>query len=151
MTYIDQVATAISSATTRTALLTTLRSIEYAAVANLPYAEAGAVIAVVSIAISSMDYWEANLDAWVAMPGVIHVPYARNGDGITGIPASPFNVTPRWWTHPAIRAYLKIVGADAMGAARIIYTTWYSGPIGWDAAAAAGLWSSVTMTLSLLF
>ena len=63
----------------------------------------------------------------------------------------PEFIPSKWWQHPVVRGYLKIVAADAMGAARTIYTTWELGPIGWDAAAAAGLWSSVTMTLSLLF
>ena len=150
--YIDRIATAINSATTRSALLNELRNIQYSAAVSLPGTEAGAITAIVSIAISSMDYWEANLDAWVAMPGVIHVPYVRAaepGGTFTGQQYSL--ITPRWWTHPAVRAYLRIVAADAIGAGRVIYTTWALGPIGWDAAAAAALWSSTTMTLSILF
>jgi hypothetical protein len=150
--HIDRIETAINSATSRTALLSALRSIQYSAIASLSQSEAGAITGIISIAISSMDYWEANLDAWVAMPGVIHVPYVRAaepGSIVTGKELSV--VTPRWWTHPAIRAYLRIVAADAIGAARVIYTTWALGPIGWDAAAAAAVWSSTTMTLSILF
>lgn len=150
--HIDRIETAINSATSRAALLNSLRTIQYSAIASLSQYEAGAITGIISIAISSMDYWEANLDAWVAMPGVIHVPYVRAaepGNTVTGNELSL--VTPRWWTHPAVRAYLRIVAADAIGAARVIYATWSLGPIGWDAAAAAAVWSSTTMTLSILF
>lgn len=151
--YMDQIANAIYSATTRLGLLNALRSIEYSAVVNLPEAEAGAVTATVSVAINSMDYWEQNLDAWISLPGAIAFHYDRlAGTVMTTPPSSPrMTGSSKWWNHPVVRGYLKIVGADAIGGARVLYTTWSAGPIGWDAAAAAALWSSVTMTGSLLF
>lgn len=151
--HMNQIQDAINSATTRAELLTALHSIQSAAVVNLSQSEAGAVVAAVSVAISSMDYWEANLDAWESFSGGIAIPYNKlAGDGIDMASPGTTNFTkPRWWTHPAIRTYLRIVGADALGAMRVIYTTWALGPIGWDAAAAAGVWSSITMMLSLLF
>lgn len=153
VSHLNQIQDAINSATTRAALLSALHSIQSAAVVNLSQSEAGAVVAAASVAISSMDYWEAKLDAWESFPGAIAIPYNRlagAGIDVASGKTSHFT-TPRWWTHPAIRTYLKIVGADTIGAMRVIYTTWALGPIGWDAAAAAGLWSSISMTLSLLF
>ena len=151
--YLDQIANAINSATSRPALLNSLRSIEYSAVVNLPSDQAGLIVGTVSIAISSIDYWEANLDAWTSLPGAIATPYNRLA-GAVGItpPSTPRTIgSPRWWTHPAVRTYLRIVGIDAIGGGRVLYTTWAIGPIGWDAAAAMALWSSVSMCLSLLF
>lgn len=153
VSYMNQIQDAINNATTRAGLLSALYSIEYAAVVNLSEQEAGGVVAAVSVAVSSMDYWEANLDAWVSFSGAIAIPYNRlAANEIDGVNTETSSFTkPRWWTHPAMRAYLKVVGADAMGAMRVIYTTWALGPIGWDAAAAAGVWSSITMILSFLF
>lgn len=149
--YIDQVYTAINSATSRTALLSALRSIEYSAIANLSDLEAGAIIGVVSIAISSMDYWEANLDNWVTLPG-LDTPYNRLGETVREVGGQPMSaVLPRWWNIPFIQGYRQVLVADAIGGARVLFTTWMAGPVGWDAAAAAALWSSTTMALSLLF
>ena len=58
---------------------------------------------------------------------------------------------PVWWSNPFVQGYIKVVGADALAAGRTLYTTWRMGPIGWDAAAAAGLYASVTTALALLF
>lgn len=147
--YLDQVGHAIGSATSRDGLLSALLSIQYAAVANLSQEEAGAVVATVSIAISSMDYWEMNLDKWVTIP-TLDVPYSKGGAS-TPIPIAASWSGPRWWSHPFVQGYLKTVGADAMAGARVLYTTWRLGPIGYDAAAAAGLFASAMTAGSLIF
>jgi hypothetical protein len=148
VSHIDQVYTAINSATSRSALLNALRSIEYSAITSLPNLEAGAVVGVVSIAMSSVDYWEANLDNWVTLPG-LSTPYSRD---VVLKPGAPLAAgMPRWWNIPFIQGYRRVLIADALGGARVLYTTWMAGPVGWDAAAAAALWSSTSMALSLLF
>lgn len=150
VSYVDQVEQAINSATSRSDLLSSLLNIQYSAVANLPYDEAGVVVAVVSIAISSMDYWEANLDRWIEV-NTIDTPYNR-GTSMTPIPIAPVSFTPpKWWSNPFVQGFRKVLAADALGGARVLYTTWRLGPIGWDAAAAAALFSSGTMAGSLLF
>lgn len=150
LSYVDQIEQAINSATSRSGLLSSLLNIQYAAVANLPYDQAAVVVAVVSIAISSMDYWEVNLDKWIQV-NTIDTPYAR-GASMTPIPIAPVSFTPpKWWSNPFVQGFRKVLAADALGGARVLYTTWRLGPIGWDAAAAAALFSSGTMAGSLLF
>lgn len=151
LSYLDQIGTAIFSAESKPGLLSSLLNIQYAAVANLSFEEAGAVVAIVSIAISSMEYWEVSLESWINLPGTIDVPYARTG-GMSLAPVAAYQINwPRWWSHPYIAGYRKVVASDALGGARVLYTTWRLGPIGWDAAAAAALFTSVTTALSLLF
>jgi hypothetical protein len=151
MSYLDEIGTAIFSAESKQGLLSTLLNIQYAAVANLSFEEAGAVVATVSIAISSMEYWEMNLESWINLPGTIAVPYARTGE-VSLAPVAAYQVNwPRWWSHPFVANYRKVVASDALGGARVLYTTWRLGPIGWDAAAASALFASVTTALSLLF
>lgn len=148
--YIDQVVTAIHSATSRQALVNQLLSIQYAAVGNLPLDEAGAVVATVSIAISSAEYWEMYLESWINLPGQIATPYSKAS--IAGGVAALLQWTwPKWWSHPFVANYRTVVAADAIAGMRVIYTTWRLGPIGWDAAAAAALYGSVTTALSLIF
>jgi len=144
--YINRITNAIEYATSRDELIYQLRSIESAAVSSLPELEAGAVVGVVAITISSMDYWEQNLDSWIALD--TSAPYSRLA-AAGGESLSRAGSPPRWWSHPAVRAYLKIVGADATAGARVLYTTWAVGPIGWDAAAAAGVWGSALATIIL--
>ncbi len=154
-TYINQVNNAIAGAVaagvTRQGLFDQLMSIRYAAVANLPPDHAGAVVAVISIAMSSLDYWEANLHNWVSLDIAKRYSRAAGAGALLPIDAIASFTTPNWWTHPFVQNYMKVVGADTAGGARVLYMTWRLGPIGWDAAAAAALWSSVTMTMSLLF
>ncbi len=148
--YIDQVVTAIHSATSRQALVNRLLSIQYAAVTNLPFDEAGAVVATVSIAISSAEYWEIYLENWINLPGEFKSPYSKAS--LLGPIAALFQCTwPTWWSHPVVTNYRRVVAADAIAGLRVIYTTWRLGPIGWDAAAAAALYGSVTTALSLMF
>lgn len=150
LSYVDQIENAINSATSRSGLLSSLLNIQYAAVGNLPQDQAGVIVAVVSIAISSMDYWEVNLDRWVDL-NTIDTPYSR-GATMTPVAIAPASFTPpRWWSNPFVQGFRKVLAADALGGARVLYTTWRLGPIGWDAAAAAALFSSGTMAGSLLF
>jgi hypothetical protein len=152
--YLDQIGTVIGSASSRSGMLSGLLDVQYAAVANLPQEEAGIIVATVSVAISSMEYWETNLEAWYGLPGIA-TPYSRSSSNSSSvIPiASQANGLgwPVRWSNPFVQNFIKVVGADALGAGRVLYTTWRMGPIGWDAAAAAGLYSSITTALALIF
>ncbi len=153
---INQITALPNNLTTRSAYVNAILSIESQAV-SLPTAEAGAVIGVASVALSSLDYWEANLDAWVSIPAMATAYSLSPSDVIstTVNSAGGPSLTPRkvgkWWQNPYIRGFGKVLGADALSAARTVYVTWELGPIGWDAAAASALWASGTTTLSLLF
>ncbi|MGK2961812.1 MAG: hypothetical protein ACSLFK_06635 [Gemmatimonadaceae bacterium] len=155
VSYIDQVnqavAGAVAAGVTREGLLNQLITIQYAAVANLPPDHAGAVVAVVSIALSSLDYWEANMHNWVSLDIAKQYSRAAGAGSLLPIAAIASFTRPNWWSHPFVQGYIRVVSADVAGGARVLYTTWRLGPIGWDAAAAAALWSSVTMMMSLLF
>jgi hypothetical protein len=149
--YIDQIGNAIGSATSRGGMLSALLDIQYAAVANLPQEEAGIIVATVSVAISSMEYWEVNLESWYGLPGIA-VAYATSSSSMIPIASQASGLGwPVRWSNPFVQNFIKVVGADALGAGRVLYTTWRMGPIGWDAAAAAGLYSSITTALALIF
>ncbi len=150
--YMDQIGHTVATASSREWLLGQVLNIQYAAVTNLSGEEAGAVVAVASIAISSMDYWEAHLHEWVNL-GTVATPYSRSGaESMIPIAIEGSAIAkPKWWSNPYVQNYRKVLAADAMGGARVLYTTWRLGVIGWDAAAAAALFASVTMTFSLLF
>lgn len=158
--YMDQISVAIDNATERAVLLGQISSIEFAAAAELPEDEAGAVTAVASIAVSSVDYWEENLDSWSSVGGGAELPLLYTRAGTDGMPGAGKVVATapgaaaydsKWWQNPFLKGYLKVVGADAAAGARVLYTSWCVGPLGWDAAAAAALWGSVTMAATLLF
>ena len=152
--YLDQIGTVIGSASSRSGMLSGLLDVQYAAVANLPQEEAGIIVATVSVAISSMEYWETNLEAWYGLSGIA-TPYSRsssNSSSMISIASQANGLGwPVRWSNPFVQNFIKVVGADALGAGRVLYTTWRMGPIGWDAAAAAGLYSSITTALALIF
>jgi hypothetical protein len=161
VSLIDQITAVTTTATSRIAYVNAVLNIESQAVYLSPD-DAGAVIAVGSVALSSLDYWEANLDAWVSLPATKATAYSLSAFDMTRatvasttapIVGPRFITGPgsRWWQNPAAKGFGKVLFADAMAAARAIYASWYMGPIGWDAAAAAALFASATTALMLLF
>jgi hypothetical protein len=156
--YINQIVGLANTLTTRSAYVNGILNIENQAV-GLPSDEAGAVIGVASVALSSLDYWEANLDAWVSIPGTMATAYTLSPFDMTAATLNsvsapsfrPRYVGGKWWQNPYVRGFGKVLAADGLAAARTIYLAWELGPIGWDAAAAAALWASGTTTLALLF
>ena len=150
MSYLDQIQTAVYSAATKSALLTALLNIQTAAINNLPLDEAGVVIGTISVVISSMEYWEVNLEAWINLASGPGIAYSIDAGSVPGVSAST-SFWPRYWSNPFTQAFRKVVAADGMAAARVLYTTWRLGPIGWDAAAAAGVFASITTAIALQF
>ncbi len=154
---IDQIVAISASATSRTAMVNAIMNVE-AQAASLPGDEAGGVIGVASVALSSLDYWEANLDKWVSLPATKAVAYSVTASDMTAATvvatAAPLirqGGGTSWWQNPFVKGFGKVLSADAMSAARTIYVTWELGPIGWDAAAAGALFGSSVTALSLIF
>ncbi|HUQ48202.1 MAG TPA: hypothetical protein VM053_08170 [Gemmatimonadaceae bacterium] len=146
VSLIDQITYLTSTATSRSALVDGVLNVESQA-GYLSPDDAGAVIAVGSVALSSVDYWEANLDAWVALPGTMATAYSVSATAPTTGPRYGAG----WWQYPVVKGLRKVLAADALAAARSVYASWYMGPIGWDAAAAASLFASATTAVALLF
>jgi hypothetical protein len=157
VSLIDQITYLTNTATSRSMLINGILNVESQS-AFLPPDEAGAVIAVGSIALSSLDYWEANLSAWVGLPTTLATAYSLSPLDMTRATvistAAPI-VGPRygtgWWQNPFVKGFRGVLLADALAAARSIYVSWYMGPIGWDAAACSALFASVASALALLF
>lgn len=155
---IDQITYVTATATSRSVLLSGVLDIESQA-ASLSPDDLGAVVAVGSVALSSMDYWEANLSSWGTLPGMatayslspVDVTAATVGSMTTPLQGPRFFTgrAPGWWQNPFVSGFKKVLIADALAAARVIYSTWYMGPIGWDAAASAALFSSATTAFAL--
>jgi hypothetical protein len=71
---LDQIRNVTSTHATSSSIVSTVTGIQNAAAAKLNPAEAGAVAALGSVAISSAEYWDANADSWRGLsptPGVI--------------------------------------------------------------------------------
>ncbi len=71
---LDQIRNVTSSRTSSSSIVSTVTGIQNSASAKLNPAEAGAVVALGSVAISSSEYWDANADTWRGLsssPGVI--------------------------------------------------------------------------------
>lgn len=155
--YMNQIAYLSENATSRTGLLNDIYSVESQSAAVLPEAEAGAVTAVASIAVSSMYYWEANLSSWTSVSGGTQIAYSRAAESGSPARSSSVGALPdkvsatNWWSNPYIRGFGKVLGADALAGGRTIYTTWALGPISWDAAAASAVWGSTVTALALIF
>ncbi len=152
---IDQISQLAAMSTSSFAYVSGVQSAEEQAM-SLPPDEAGAVVAVGSIALSSLDYWDANLSSWAAIPG-IETAYsvsalnmaARTVQSVAAAPSGPrFG---HWWQNPYVRGFRRVLGADALAGGRTIYVAWELGPIGWDAAAASALFASGTTAVALLF
>lgn len=153
---IDQITTIASTATTRSAYVNGVQNAEAQAV-YLPAAEAAAVIGVGSVALSSLAYWEANLGAWTSINGGPGTAYSVSAQDmasatVNSIAASAGGVRyGSWWSSPGGRGFGRVLGADALSAARTIVTTWFVGPIGWEAAAAGAVFASSLAAISLMF
>ncbi len=155
--YIDQIAVLAGSATSRQALLNGVNSIESQA-ASLPTEEAGAVVAVGSVAVSSAYYWEANLNSWLDLSGVPLPTYSVSAHDLTAstVASVASSTTGRrfsipWWRNPFVMGFQRVLVSDALAAARVLYAAWEAGPIVLDAAAAAALWASSLAAITSIF
>ena len=151
--YLDQLNTVVYAATSRSGLENDINRVEINAAAALPEYEAGAVAAVGSVALSSADYWAENLGYWVGFStGTPSYSIGVQGAKIESPSAYlTYGNTPSWWNNKFVKGYLKVLGADVTAGGRTAFSTWMAGPVGWDAAAAAALWASSMMAISLLF
>ncbi|MGH9423067.1 MAG: hypothetical protein ACRD3J_24030, partial [Thermoanaerobaculia bacterium] len=101
--YINQITALSNNLTTRSAYVSAIQNIESQATA-LPADQAGGVIGVASVALSSLDYWEANLDAWVSIPGIATANSLSRSDVISatvvlGAGPSPTSRNSKWWQN----------------------------------------------------
>ena len=112
--FMDQFLGAIDASVSYDDLSARVNSIEAAAVATLPAAEAADVVVVGSIALSSADYWANNLPAWD--------PYVGNGTGfLTELAASRTASSPFGPESPVSRDwgdFVNRVWNDAKAAAK---------------------------------
>lgn len=156
MNLMDQIVNITSSSTSRYAYVTGVQNVEAQAV-YLPSDEAGAVIAVGSVALSSVDYWEANLGNWVSIPTSLPAAYSLSALDMSGAMVSSVaapTLAPRfapWWQSSSARGFGRVLAADAGAAVRSAYISWMLGPIGVDAMVANALWASTAAAISLLF
>lgn len=139
--FINEIISAAPASSTKSAFINAVNSIEAQAAVSLSDTEAGAVVAVASIARSSADYWDANLGAWVALPGAMATPYTVAG-------TTPIKYG--FWGS-AGKATAKVAGADVVAGARTVFVTWMVGPVGWEAAGVSALWGSGVAAMSLIF
>jgi hypothetical protein len=146
---VSQIVYAPQTATSRYQLTNMIYDLE-AQATTLPEDEAGVVIGVGSVVLSSMDYWESNLAAWVTIPMATAYSINASDTNIFGI-AMTGTTGSGWWNNTYIKGFRKVLIADGVAAVRSIYMGWELGPIAWEAAAASAVWGSGTTAISLLF
>lgn len=122
-------------------------AIESTAAATLSEAEAGAVISAGEVAVSSVEYWDANLGAWEAgFGGDRPLAYSRTpGSAVVskGVVVAPGTVV-RSGMSPLAK---RIIKADVVGFIATVAYSWWFGPIGWESAAIRGAAASVAAGL----
>lgn len=157
VSLIDQIVAISGSATSHSGMVSAIMNVE-AQAAGLRADEAGAVIGVASVALSSLNYWEANLDNWILLPATTTAAYSVTANDMTAAtvvataaPLTRKGVGSNWWQNPFVRGFGKVLMADALAASRTLYVTWELGPMGWDAAAAGALFASSISAVTQLF
>ena len=129
------------------AIRAAIQDIQNTASASLSDAEAGTVIAAGEIAISSVEYWNASAPAWEeGIGGDLPLAYSRavaNGDVAKTLVAAPGAIA-RSGSESRTR---RIIKADVTAFVVTIVTTWWAGPVGWEAAAIRAAGSSLVAGL----
>lgn len=130
-------------------------AIEFEAAATLPEGEAGAVTAVASVALSSDNYWDQNLQSWGELAGALPLSYARNaGSALQNVGLAPGKqryVSHRWWGSPAVATFRRVLAADILAGSRTAFLAWVIGPVAVDAVAASALYGSATAAIIEFF
>jgi hypothetical protein len=120
--YMDRVASAIDLSTSYDDLSGRVNSIEAEAASSLSYDEAGEVVTVGSVALSSADYWGSTITDWVPFTSgieaysVLLAPGGRTSPFSTGAPAKDWNSI---W-NDAKQAAKRAASGDVHGAVRTI-------------------------------
>lgn len=122
-------------------------SIESTAAAKLVASEAGAVVGAGSIAISSADYWNANLSLWQSSGITIPAQYNRldTAPGIAAIVlAAPANA-PRYGLSALGKRIMK---ADVYAAVGSLVTSWWMGALDVEVSAVRGAAASALAAIT---
>lgn len=142
-----QVETAADSDGSVESIRSAINAIQNTAAASLGELEAGAVISAGQVAISSVEYWDANLAAWDAgIGGDLPVAYSRAtgnprvGRVVVTMPRAPAR------SGGDSRAK-RIIKADITGFVTHVIYTWWMGPVAWEAAAVRGAAGSLVAAI----
>lgn len=142
-----QVESAAASDASVAAINAALQGIQNTAASSLPEAEAGAVIAAGEVAKSSVEYWNLYAPAWEeGVSGDGPSTYSRevgNETAAKTVVMAPGNLA-RSGGESRTR---RIIKADVTAFLVTIATSWWAGPIGWDAAAIRAAASSLVAGL----
>ena len=132
---LDRISYAISTAYDPNSLASQLDQI-VASAASLEPSARDAVYGAASLALSSVEYWNANYPAFKAE---VEAGYGCNSSACE----EPYSVlgaaSRRQFWSGAWSAAKTIGGYDATAAFAVIAKTWFAGPIGWEAAGDAAL------------
>lgn len=134
--FLDQISNAVSTAGDPNSLASQLDQI-VSSTASLDASARDAVYGAASLALSSVEYWNANYPSFEAEVA------AGYGCSDASMCEEPYSVLgaasrPQFWSG-AWAAAKTIGGYDVTAGFAVIMRTWYAGPIGWEAAADAAL------------
>lgn len=131
---LDQIRNVTSTHSSSASVVATVTGVENSAAAKLNPAEAGAVTALGSVAISSAEYWEANAEKWRGLsptPGGIRRQIVTTG--ADGAKSSGVLARPR--TSLSADCCGGIAAADITTFVSSLIQGWFLGPIDWEQAA----------------
>lgn len=137
-----QVEATAESVASVAAIRAAIHDIQNTAAASLPEAEAGAVIAAGELAISSVEYWNLYAPAWEeGISGDAPTTYSREvgNESVAKTVFKPGTIS----RSDGESRTRRIIKADVTAFLVTIVTSWWAGPIAWDAAAIRGAASSL--------
>jgi len=140
--YMGQIESAFDADVSLGDLQSSIYQVESAAASTLAPDEAGAVSGLASIAISSSDYWNSNLDGWGGVSDGPGTAYNRsaNASGILGSVVLTPGRAPSYSVGSRARAIMK---ADVMAALSTLLAEWWMGMIAFEKAAIRGAAASI--------
>jgi hypothetical protein len=145
---IDEIRNVTSSHTSSASVVSTVARVQNSAAATLYPAEAGAVAALGSVAVSSAEYWEANADKWRGLssaPGAIRNQVITTGPD--GAKSPGLLATPRASVAPCCGG---IATADFTAFLSAILQGWFAGIFDLEQAAMRATVASIVAGLRSL-
>ncbi len=145
---INQIVDAVDASYNPAQLDATVAQIEQNALQSLSEDEAGAVVALGSIALSSVDYWQTNYAAWDEYAAGTMYSIAA-GSALTGrataLPQGGI-ASPRLAFYETVK---RAARGDAVAGAKAIFFSWAVGPFVYNAILAAAAWGSIAAVLQV--
>lgn len=129
--FVKQIQDVIRTKASVPTMVSSINAIEDAASGSLSTAEAGGVVALGSVAVSSAQYWDANLGNWLSASSNLTASYQLSPDNrpIEAAVYAP-RISPRHWVSgEGMELGMSILSADVSAFITSIITGWWMGAL----------------------